>query len=442
MESLAILSENMVMAGLVHRDFSPEVANYGDVVNTRRPGTFKSFRKTDADSITLQDASATNVQVPLNQHFYISFTIKDGEASKSFKDLVQVYLAPGVQGIARGIDRMLCGQAQRFLANKVGKLRGVTSATSKDFLLEARERMNINLAYPQDRRLVVGPAAETLLLQTDMFLKANERGDGGRALEEARLGRILGFDTFMDQNALGISTGADVAVGAANGAQVAGATGSLLADISGHEVTVGEYVVCEDDGQPTVATAATVGGGDTTAVTLDAALKYAVAGASVVTAYVKCAVDGESAAGYAKGIVVDGYGSAPQVGQIVAFGTGGARHAYSIIEAYVNPANAAQTIVWLDRPLSALVADGADVFPGPKGSMGFAFHRDSLALVTRPLALPPSNEGVRSAVASYDEVAMRMSAQYDITTQGTIVTLDLLAGVAVLDTNLACVVLS
>jgi hypothetical protein len=30
--------------------------------------------------------------------------------------------------------------------------------------------------------------------------EANERGDGGSALENATLGRILGFDTFMCQN--------------------------------------------------------------------------------------------------------------------------------------------------------------------------------------------------------------------------------------------------
>ena len=46
-EGLAILEENMVMANLVHRDFENEIAKFGDVVNTRRPGEFKIRRKTD-----------------------------------------------------------------------------------------------------------------------------------------------------------------------------------------------------------------------------------------------------------------------------------------------------------------------------------------------------------------------------------------------------------
>src|SRR4030042_2722594 len=131
-EGLAILQENMVMASLVHRDFSMEVANFGDVVNTRRPGQFQFRRKEDADAVLPQDASATLVSVPLNQHIYATFTIKDGEASKSFQDLVQVYLAPGMQDIARGIDRVLCGQFHRFLANKVGKLGKLDKNNAKD----------------------------------------------------------------------------------------------------------------------------------------------------------------------------------------------------------------------------------------------------------------------------------------------------------------------
>ncbi|MFA6364727.1 hypothetical protein, partial [Methanoregula sp.] len=69
-EGLAILESNMVMANLVYRDFEPQVQNYGDVVNTRRPGTFAISRKRDGDTLVAQEANATNVRVPLDQWFY------------------------------------------------------------------------------------------------------------------------------------------------------------------------------------------------------------------------------------------------------------------------------------------------------------------------------------------------------------------------------------
>jgi hypothetical protein len=437
-EGLAILTENMLMANLVHRDFSMEVANFGDVVNTRRPGSFQTRRKADADSIDLQDATATLVTVPLDQHIYVSFTIKDGEASKSFQDLVQVYLAPGMQGVARTIDRILCGQIHRYFANPVGKLSALTSTTAKDTLLEAREKLNKNLAYPQGRRVVLGPSAETAMLQTDLFLKANERGDGGIALQEAALGRVLGFDTYMDQNQPGITTGADTLSGFGNAAHAAGVS-TVVANGAIAGTVNGDFVTIADDGQPRwVLTTA-----DATTLNLDGALKYNSANLDNITVYKHCDCDGAHAAGYSKGITLDGYSATkvPQVGQLLAFGvTALTRHTYTIVEAYENPTNAAQTIVWLDRPLVFPVVDNQDAFPGPYGSFNFAFHRDALALVTRPLALPRAG-GVQAAVANYNDIAMRVTMAYDITTQGTIVTLDLLAGVALLDVNLGCVLL-
>jgi len=131
-ESLAILEENMVMANLVHRDFSPLVASYGDVVNTRRPSEFSTKRKAQSDSVVNQDATSTNVQVPLNQHVYVTFTIKDEEASLSFKELISYYMEPAAMQMARGVDRILCGQVFRFFDNAAGKLAGMSASNAKD----------------------------------------------------------------------------------------------------------------------------------------------------------------------------------------------------------------------------------------------------------------------------------------------------------------------
>jgi hypothetical protein len=59
--------------------------------------------------------------------------------------------------------------------------------------------------------------------------------------------------------------------------------------------------------------------------------------------------------------------------------------------------------------------------------------------VTRPLALPRAGTGVRSAVASYNGLSIRATMGYNMTKQATQVTLDLLAGVKTLDTNLGAV---
>ena len=80
-ESVLILLENMVASSLIHRDFENELARFGDIVNTRKPAEFTAKRKDVNDNVTIQDASATNIQVPLNQHLHTSFLIRDGEES-------------------------------------------------------------------------------------------------------------------------------------------------------------------------------------------------------------------------------------------------------------------------------------------------------------------------------------------------------------------------
>ena len=440
-EGLAILEENMVMARLVHRDFSDEVANYGDVVNTRRPSEFQTRRKTDADDVDNQDAVSTNVQVPLDQHVYVSFTIKDGEASKSFQDLVDIYLTPAAMQIARSVDRVLVGQTHQFLANKVGRLQEMTDSNAKTFLLECREKLNVNKAYPTGRNLVLSPQAETEMLKTELFISAEKRGDEGTALREASLGRLLGFDTYMDQNvpALSKTITVDYVDGLVDEAEPVGET-TINVTIAGYAAVVGEYITFEDEGQPHVVSAST-GTGQTTSLNIATGLLTALTLNAVCTLFKACDLSANYAAGYAKGIVLTNYTATkpPVVGQLVAFGTGTTRHVYTVIEAYTDGSD---YTVYLDRPLDIALTLGADtVFPGPVGSFNLAFHRNALALVTRPLALPNTALGVRSSVGVYNDVAMRVSMQYNITSQGTIVTLDLLCGVAMLDANLGCVLL-
>ena len=439
------------MSNLVHRDFSPLVASYGDVVNTRRPGEFGMRRKAQSDSVESQDATSTNVQVPLNQHVYVNFTVKDEEASLSFKELVDYYMQPAALEMARSVDKILLGQVHQYLDNKAGKLGGLSSSTAKDYVLDAREIMNENKAYPNGRNLIVSSQAETEMLKTELFISADKRGDMGSALEDARLGRILGFDVFLDQHTNYAALGSlDTNTLNHTAGASAGDTGNKSAT-SDTEVTNGEFVWFTGDQQPQVISAHT-GSGSTTGITLVDAYKYAVSANAVGYAFNACAVDlaGHTsanssitayAAKYDKKIRIDGCtaNKKPVVGQLIAFGTGNSRHTYTIIQ--VESVNTTCEYIWLDRPLDTALSNDDSAFPGPHGSMCLGFHRDALALVNRPLAVPANSLGVQAAVGMYNDLAMRVAMQYNISSQGTQVTLDMLCGVKTLDEDLGVVML-
>jgi hypothetical protein len=450
-EALERLEESMVMARLVHRDFNGDVAEFGDVVNTRRPDDFDTKRKTDSDPITIQTAQSTNVRVPLDQWFSTAFTIKDGERSLSFQELVDRYVAPAAHSIARGIDRALLGRVHAYMVNRAGRLGKIDATNAGDFLLEVREVMNRNLAPLSGRRLVLAPGAETAFLKNDLFIAADSRGDDGTALEEARLGRIYGHDTFMGQNVNGILNGADTVSGTMDDPESAGTTGSMDVTISGYEVEPGEYVVIDGNDQPTFATAATAST-NTTAVTLNEPLKFSTLAGANITVYKAANVDGgndpnlsgdDYPAGWSKELRISAHGAnlGPQVGQLISFGTGSSRHTYTVIEA--QSVTTTVTNVLLDRPLDAQVDNTDEAFPGPTGSLNWVFVRNALALVNRPLALPPQASGVSSGVSTNaaQDLSMRVTMQYDIHNTGTVVHVDMLAGVAVLDERLAAVLL-
>jgi len=435
-EGLAILEANMPMASLVNRNFEAVVARFGDVVNTRKPGSFKIRRKTDGTTLVQQDATATNVPVTLNQWFYESFVIRDGEGSKSFQELTDIYLRPAMISIAEGIERALLGRVHAFLgtpAQRVGRLGGLSASNAKDYVLEARQALDINKAPAEGRRLVLAPTSETAMLKTDLFLKANERGDGGLALTQGVLGHILGFDTYKAQNVNSVLTGADTEALALTEPHAAGFAGSLEIVVTG---TANEYVNVDGNDQPTYMTDATSG-----AVVLNEALKYAVLDNAVVTRYKKCVIKGSYALGWSKVVTVDGHtsGKPPQVGQLIAFGTGGTRKVYTVIETDV--VSGTETDLYLDRPVEVALVNDENGWPGPYGSMNLAFHRDALALVTRPLALPDNRTGVMSAVVPHNGIGMRVLMQYDINAGGMIVSCDILAGVAVLDSALCVPIL-
>ncbi len=433
----------MVMGSLVNRDFSDMVADFGDVVNASRPADFVGKRKTDADNVSVQDAVSPNIPVPLDQHLHVTFVIKDGEMSKALPNLVDRYLEPAARELAEKVDQVLIGQTARLTASEEGLLGEMDKTNAADIVLDTNTALDINRCPKTDRNLVLGPRAQKAALGADLFVSSEKRGDEGTALRSASLGTVYGLDTFMDQNASYVAiANAQLTAGVTDGAEAAGAVLIETTVADSADITAGCYVVFAGEGKPyRVLSKAN----DPVDFTIAApGLRDPVASGAAATVYRQGEVEGSGAqaAGYAQYIVVDDHDAnkGPQAGQWVTFGTAGSSHSYTVIDVIVNTSTESEIL--LDRPLDASVANNEAVFYGPAGGVNLAFHRDAVALVNRPLALVPADAGARSFVASFDDLSMRVTMQYDWEQQGMVVTFDLLCGVAVLDDRLAVVLYS
>lgn len=446
-ESVLIQIETMVGAGVVHRDFEPIFQQFGDVVNTRQPGEFVSRRKAKGDNVTVQDATATNIQVPLNQHSHVSFEIDDLDETISFKSLLQEYIAPAAQAQARFADLVVLSQVYQFLENQAGAVNGLTTSNAVSLIIDARTVMNNNKAHETGRQILWGTDAEGQILQNAVFHEADKRGDT-QGLKEASLGRKFGFDHWMGQNVLNVlkadhtyQSGAINETGAVKGDTTVTIDG--ISGLTGFDVvTAGNW--CTINGKVYHITAISGGtGAAPTGLTLEYGLLETVADNATVEIMDKGSVDLAAgyAVDYAKGILVDdsagALGVTPQVGQLVTFGSSNIR--YTVIEVETG---ATEHTIWLDRPLEAAVPDNTVVNYGPAGGFNLGLHRNAMTLAIRPLKAVPDGTGAKSSTASFNNATSRVTFAYDAVAQALMVTFDYLLGIKVLDKDLGVVVLS
>lgn len=420
-ESLLQLQKLSVFPWLVHRDFDMAIANFGDTVNAHLPSNFKLTRKTNADSVETQDATSSTVPVKLDQHLVVSFVIKDGEESKAFKDLISVYLVPAMQTIAEGVDKILASQVFHFTENSVGGLG--TSATAST-LSKVKAMMTNNRVPVVGRNNVLTADTEADLTALDLFVGAQAVGDDGTALREGSLGRKYGANHVVDiavPSLKGGTPGLTKTVDFTAGYPV-GYTGAITLDTgTAHHASA----VLSINGK-----VYTVANSGLTSVTLNEPLMDALADGTSIYQLSAGAIGANYAAGYVKPITITGIRGV--VGE--AFRTASGK-IYTIIEV------AGTDSYLLDRPLEEALSSSQVVGVYPDGDYNFCFHSNALALVSRPLSPPKSGSGALSAVVDDNGVGVRVVITYDGVQQGHRVTIDLLAGVAILNKKLGAVML-
>lgn len=426
-EGINLLWENLGMAKVVNTDFSSEVASFGDLVKTRKVTKFGVNRKDPTDNVTVQDANAVNYQVALNQIPHVSFRLNDTEMAKSLVSLIPEFLEPAMISLASFIDRVLIAQFAQFLPNSVGRLGNMTNATVRSDMIDARRALN-ELFVPDKNRLFFWTSrGESVAINTDVFLAANQRGDGGVALTTGALGNVLGFQNFMSQNCPTVSPTTRVTgtINFAGGYSI----GTKVFTVAGFTAAIpnGAFITIAGDDTP-LRVVSTVGGATPSQITVSTGIKRAVANSAAVTVYTPGTVSGNYVNGYSKPITISA-AIMPFVGQIVTFGANSTGAIYVVVGVLSNT-------ITLDRPLEASLSNNDPINLGPAGDYNFAFDRDAIMMVSRPLPTPMPGTGAASYVATaMDSIALRVTITYDGNAQAHLVTIDTLFGVAVRDSS-------
>ena len=439
-ESLMLLEANMIAANMVYRDYEDIIATEGETVNARIPGTFLMKRTTDATDVVVQAAKTTSIPVVLNQHLHVSFTIRDGEESKSFNTLRDEYIQPAVHAIAQGADEIVLSQVYQFMGNAVGQL-GV--APDEDTMIDAGKVMDINKVPTVGRQMILTPPTKAAVLKQDAIKHAEKRGDGGFAMREGEVGRVAGFDTYMSQNCpYVVAASQDIVTGAINNGNLTIGSTVLTVDGLSAAIVAGTWCTIAGDMRPR-RIISSVGGATPVEITLEptGGIDFAILDGAVVTLYDPGMINESATPDYplawARDLVIDAFTLPLSVGQMVTIG-GGATAA--LAPRYGVLSGVTTVLMMLDRPLAdALAVDDAAVCGGPVGNYNFGFIRNAIALVTRPLATPAQGAGALSYVAKYNDLAMRVTITYQGVSQGHLCTIDMLCGIKTLNTDMGVV---
>lgn len=191
-EALMVLENELVFANLVHRDYSKEYQKVGSTVTIRIPTTFSSTAV--SDTVSVNTITESSVNVVLGSHLDITFEVTSQELSLDIVDFSQQTIQPAMRAHAQKIDELI---AELYV--DIPACGTVTGTAVIADVLRARRALNDNKCPMQGRNFVVAPRTEAAFLGIESFLTAEKRGVT-QAIRDANMGRVLGFDFYMDQN--------------------------------------------------------------------------------------------------------------------------------------------------------------------------------------------------------------------------------------------------
>lgn len=198
-----ILRKKIVFPNLVRRDFSTDVAQFGDTVNTRKPATFVANDVSPTTGVTVQNASATNIAVTLDKHKDATFQISDREAGRSFANLVEEFLDPAMLALAVALDSG--GLALYADVQSGNTINYVSAAAWATMVNSARTRLNVLDVPETDRRLVLSNDDDGQVSNLTILNQANTAGTD-QTLRKGLIGELKGFMTYRASNVVSVGS--------------------------------------------------------------------------------------------------------------------------------------------------------------------------------------------------------------------------------------------
>ena len=193
-EALIVLENNMVLGNLVHRAYSKEYQQVGATVIVRKPTSFTATAF--SSTVGYSTITESSVAVVLDKHWDVSFQVSSQELSLDVVDFSEQFIEPAMRAIAQAVDNDIADRSATAIAGHYP----VTGTPVIADLAGLEAVMDVQQVPMSDRRLVFHPVTKSAYMTLDAVLHAEKRGGSIKAIADAEIGKVLGFQTYMDQN--------------------------------------------------------------------------------------------------------------------------------------------------------------------------------------------------------------------------------------------------
>jgi len=216
-EVIAAYKSNLVMANLVNKmNFK---GKKGDTLHIPKPTRGEAKAKTTETQVTLQQATESEVQVLINQHYEYSRLIEDITEVQALASLRKFYTGDAGFALAKQVDtdlirlgRGVKGGAGTAAYDKAvigsdGSTLYTSGTPNAAALTDAAIRKVIQTLddadVPMDNRyLVIPPVARNTLMGLARFTEQSFTGEaaGGNTIRNGQIGDVYGVKVFVSSN--------------------------------------------------------------------------------------------------------------------------------------------------------------------------------------------------------------------------------------------------
>lgn len=215
-KALGRFASYMNLAKTVARDFEYTPAKEGQTIQVAKRGTLVANDKTSGNVFTLQNPTATNVQVVLNKHKEVTFAIDDVAKVVQNQDTQEGYAEDATIALAESIESEIAKLYPSV--NSVIDLITTTAATIDTSLLNVRKYFSSQkVPLLEQRYAYIDSSVVNTLLNQDKYSRYDALGNaivqisqnaasGSGTMpstvpvQSGRLTRIYGIDFFESQN--------------------------------------------------------------------------------------------------------------------------------------------------------------------------------------------------------------------------------------------------